>query len=116
MALLHTHTPPLAANVLELVGNTPILELTNFGTGPCRLFIKLENRNPGGSIKDRMAISMVEAAERSGALRRGGVIVEATAGNTGLGLAVVAAIIWAVAYGVLVRALPQYDEESMREV
>ena len=58
--------------------------------GPCRLFLKLENQNPGGSIKDRIALSMIEAAERDGSLRPGGVIVEATAGNTGLGLAQVA--------------------------
>lgn len=83
--------PPLAANILELAGNTPLLELTNFDTGLCRLFVKLENQNPGGSIKDRMAISMVEAAEQAGVLRPGSVIVEATAGNTGIGLALVAA-------------------------
>jgi cystathionine beta-synthase len=76
--------------VLSLIGNTPMVELKEFDTGPCRLFVKLENENPGGSIKDRMAVSMIEAAEASGALTRDGVIVEATAGNTGLGLALVA--------------------------
>lgn len=81
----------IQTSVLELIGNTPIVELTNFDIGPCRLFVKLENQNPGGSIKDRMAVAMVEAAERSGKLKPGGVIVEATAGNTGLGLALVAA-------------------------
>jgi cystathionine beta-synthase len=92
MPSLQQISPPrVAENILDLVGNTPVLELTNFDTGPCRLFVKLENQNPGGSIKDRMAISMVEAAERSGDLRPGGVIVEATAGNTGIGLALVAA-------------------------
>ena len=80
-----------AATVLDLIGNTPVVELKNFDTGVCRLFVKLENQNPGGSIKDRMAISMVDAAERSGELRPGGTIVEATAGNTGIGLALVAA-------------------------
>ena len=83
--------PPVAHNVLSLVGNTPLLELTTFDTGPCRLFVKLENQNPGGSIKDRMAVSMIDAAEKSGALKPGGIIVEATAGNTGIGLALVAA-------------------------
>ncbi len=68
-----------------------MVELKEFDTGLCRLFLKLEDRNPGGSIKDRMAVSMIEAAEASGQLRRGGTIVEATAGNTGLGLALVAA-------------------------
>ena len=81
----------IQTSVLELIGNTPIVELTNFDIGRCRLFVKLENQNPGGSIKDRMAVAMVEAAERSGKLKPGGVIVEATAGNTGLGLALVAA-------------------------
>ena len=60
-------------------------------TGPCRLFLKLESQNPGGSIKDRVALSMIESAERSGHLKKNALIVEATAGNTGLGLALVAA-------------------------
>ncbi len=78
-------------NILDLIGNTPMVELKGFDTGPCRLFLKLENENPGGSIKDRIAVSMIDAAERSGELKPGGTIVEATAGNTGLGLALVAA-------------------------
>jgi len=80
-----------ATSVLSMIGNTPMLELTQIDTGPCRLFVKLENQNPGGSIKDRIGLSMIEAAERAGHLRPGGTIVEATAGNTGLGLALVAA-------------------------
>lgn len=78
------------ANVLSTIGNTPMVETTRFDTGPCRLFLKLENQNPGGSIKDRPALSMVEAAERDGTIRPGGTLIEATAGNTGLGLALVA--------------------------
>ena len=74
-------------SALELIGNTPMLELTQFDTGPCRLFAKLENQNPGGSIKDRIGLSMIEAAERDGRLKPGGTLIEATAGNTGLGLA-----------------------------
>ena len=77
--------------ILSLIGNTPLVECTRFDTGHCRLFIKLENQNPTGSIKDRMALAMVEAAERNGHLKPGGTIIEATAGNTGLGLALVAA-------------------------
>ncbi len=77
-------------NVLEMIGNTPLVEVTRLDTGPCRLFLKLENQNPGGSIKDRIALSMIEAAERDGRLPPGGTLVEATAGNTGLGLALVA--------------------------
>lgn len=77
---------------LSLIGNTPMMELIGFDTGLCELYLKLESQNPGGSIKDRMAVAMVEAAERSGALRPGGTLVEATAGNTGIGLALAAAI------------------------
>ncbi|OKP03079.1 pyridoxal-phosphate dependent enzyme [Xenorhabdus eapokensis] len=79
-------------SVLELIGNTPLLELTHLDTGPCQLFIKLENQNPGGSIKDRVALSMIEQAEKQGWLKPGGTIIEATAGNTGIGLALVAAM------------------------
>ena len=79
-----------AKSLLDLIGNTPMLELTHFDTGRCRLFVKLENQNPAGSIKDRIGLSMIEAAERDGRLKPGGTIIEATAGNTGLGLALVA--------------------------
>jgi cystathionine beta-synthase len=79
------------SNILELVGKTPMLEVTNIDTGPCRLFLKLELMNPGGSIKDRIGISMIEEAEKRGDITPGDTIVEATAGNTGLGLALVAA-------------------------
>src|SRR5690349_160913 len=78
-------------NVLEMIGNTPLVEVQRLDVGPCRLFLKLENQNPGGSIKDRIALSMVEAAEREKKIERGSLLVEATAGNTGLGLALVAA-------------------------
>jgi cystathionine beta-synthase len=80
-----------AKNVLELIGDTPLVEVRRVATGRCRLFLKLENQNPGGSIKDRVALSMIEAAEREKRLPKNGLIVEATAGNTGLGLALVAA-------------------------
>ncbi|MEP7062889.1 MAG: cystathionine beta-synthase [Betaproteobacteria bacterium] len=76
--------------VLDLIGNTPLVEITRFDTGRCRLFLKLESQNPGGSIKDRIGLAMIEAAERDGRLQPGGTVVEATAGNTGLGLALVA--------------------------
>src|SRR5690349_16203986 len=84
------NAPPVHDDILQLIGNTPMLELRGFDTGPCRLFLKLETQNPGGSIKDRMALYMVKAAEESGALPPGGTIIEATAGNTGLGLGLVA--------------------------
>jgi len=82
---------PRVPAILGLIGNTPMVEISRIDSGPCRLFVKLENQNPTGSIKDRMALAMVEAAERDGNLPAGGTIVEATAGNTGLGLALVAA-------------------------
>src|SRR5438874_2660614 len=77
--------------ILSLIGDTPLVEITQFDTGPCQLVLKLENQNPTGSIKDRIALSMISTAERDGSLQPGGTIVEATAGNTGLGLALIAA-------------------------
>src|SRR5258705_1950550 len=78
-------------SVLDLIGNTPMLEAKRLDAGRCRLFLKLENQNPGGSIKDRIALSMIEAAESENRLLPNSLLVEATAGNTGLGLALVAA-------------------------
>ena len=82
------HTKP--PEILSLIGDTPLVEVTQFDTGPCRLFLKLKIKIPGGSIKDRIALSMIEAAEAEGKLEPGGTVIEATAGNTGLGLALVA--------------------------
>jgi cystathionine beta-synthase len=79
-------------NVLDLIGNTPLVEAARMDAGPCRLFLKLEHHNPGGSIKDRIARSMIEDAERQGKIKPGSLIVEATAGNTGLGLALVSVL------------------------
>ncbi|HMJ04967.1 MAG TPA: cystathionine beta-synthase [Chthoniobacterales bacterium] len=76
--------------ILSLIGDTPLVEVTRMDTGPCQLFLKLENQNPTGSIKDRVALAMIEAAEREGKLQPGGTVIEATAGNTGLGLALIA--------------------------
>jgi cystathionine beta-synthase len=78
-------------SILHNIGNTPLVELTRLDAGRCRLFVKLENQNPTGSIKDRIGLSMIEAAERDGDIKPGGTLIEATAGNTGLGLALVAA-------------------------
>jgi cystathionine beta-synthase len=80
-----------AHGALDLIGKTPLVEVTSLDTGPCRLFLKLESANPSGSIKDRPARAMIEAAEADGRLKPGGTIVEATAGNTGVGLALVGA-------------------------
>lgn len=86
------NAPSPADGALPLIGGTPMVRVRRLDTGPCELFLKLESANPGGSIKDRIGLSMIEAAERDGRLgpdRRH--LVEATAGNTGLGLALVAA-------------------------
>lgn len=80
----------VANNILETIGNTPMVELNNLDTGMSRLFIKLENQNPGGSIKDRVGLVMIEQAEAKGRIKPGDTIIEATAGNTGLGLALAA--------------------------
>src|SRR5437773_12288945 len=87
-----TTSPDKPPAILSLIGDTPLVEITRKDTGPCQLFVKLENQNPTGSIKDRVALTMIEAAEREGTLRAGGTVVEATAGNTGLGLAMVAGV------------------------
>jgi cystathionine beta-synthase len=76
--------------VLSLIGKTPLVKVRGLDTGPCELFLKLENQNPGGSIKDRIGLNMIEDAEKRGLLKPGFTIVEATAGNTGIGLALVA--------------------------
>ncbi|MFC6842188.1 pyridoxal-phosphate dependent enzyme [Xanthomonas theicola] len=78
------------SSVLDLIGNTPIVKASKLDAGVCELYLKLESANPGGSIKDRIGLSMIEAAERRGELAPGAVLVEGTAGNTGIGLALVA--------------------------
>ena len=91
---LHDPGPPMEVvdSLLDLVGDTPLVRLDRVGSDlACQLLGKLEMLNPGSSVKDRAAIWMIEAAEREGLLRRGGTIVEPTSGNTGVGLAIVAA-------------------------
>jgi len=80
-----------AGSILETIGNTPHIRLSRL-FGDAEVWVKSERANPGGSIKDRIALSMIEDAERSGALKPGGTIVEPTSGNTGIGLAMVAAV------------------------
>jgi len=77
-------------SVLELIGRTPMVRARRLDTGVCELFLKLESANPGGSVKDRIGLSMIEGAERAGKIKPGATLVEGTAGNTGLGLALVA--------------------------
>jgi len=81
-----------AKNVLETIGNTPHIRINRLFGQTHQVWIKSERTNPGGSIKDRIALAMVEAAEKSGALKPGGTIIEPTSGNTGVGLAMVAAV------------------------
>lgn len=82
----------IAESVLDLIGDTPLVRLRRIGEGlACPVVAKLETVNPGGSVKDRPALAMIDAAERDGLLRPGGTIVEPTSGNTGVGLAIVAA-------------------------
>src|SRR5918992_4118428 len=81
-----------AANILETIGNTPHVRVNRLFGDRAEVWIKQERANPGGSIKDRIGLSMVEDAESSGKLKPGGVIVEPTSGNTGIGLAMVAAV------------------------
>src|ERR1700704_6742575 len=99
--------------ILSLIGDTPLVEITRMDTGPCQLFVKLENQNPTGSIKDRVALAMVEAAERDGKLEPGGTIIEATAGNTGLGLALIAG---AKGYRVVLVIPDKMSEEKIAHV
>lgn len=81
-----------ANNILETIGNTPHLRINRLFGNKQEVWIKLERSNPGGSIKDRIALSMIEDAERKGLLKEGSVIIEPTSGNTGIGLAMVAAV------------------------
>jgi cystathionine beta-synthase len=99
--------------ILSLIGDTPLVEVTRLDTGPCHLFLKLESENPTGSIKDRVALAMVEAAERDGNLGSGGTIIEATAGNTGLGLALVAA---AKGYRIILVIPDKMSQEKIAHV
>src|SRR6201990_1158223 len=116
--MLETPTVPQTSSkgppqILSLIGDTPLVEITQLDTGPCQLFLKLENQNPGGSIKDRIALAMIEAAEDEGKLRPGGTVVEATAGNTGLGLALVAG---AKGYRVLLVIPDKMSQEKISHV
>ncbi|MGY4517271.1 pyridoxal-phosphate dependent enzyme [Lysobacter sp. HA18] len=81
---------PVHQSVLELIGATPVIKAQRLDTGVCELYLKLESQNPGGSIKDRIGLAMIEAAEKRGDIKPGDTLVEGTAGNTGIGLALVA--------------------------
>jgi cysteine synthase len=83
---------PIADSILELIGETPMVRLRRIAAGLAEVVVKLESHNPAGSVKDRACIAMIEAAERDGRLKPGDTIVEPTSGNTGIGLALVAAV------------------------
>jgi cysteine synthase A len=87
-----TTASPHETSVAAAIGNTPLVELSRFGQGTARILAKLEWFNPGGSVKDRVALAMLDDAERRGLLRPGGTIVEPTSGNTGVALAMLAAV------------------------
>ena len=80
-------------NILETIGSTPIVKLNSIGSElDCNLYVKLEMFNPGGSVKDRIAFEMIDCAEKSGRIKPGDTLIEATSGNTGIGLALGAAV------------------------
>ncbi len=80
----------IASSILDLIGNTPIVDISELSPNPkASIFIKLEGQNPGGSIKDRVALSMIETAEREGLLTRGSTLIEPSSGNTGIGMALI---------------------------
>ena len=82
----------IANNILEKIGGTPLVRINKLNSGAAEVVVKVEYFNPGGSVKDRIAFAMIEAAEQSGALKPGALIIEPTSGNTGIGLAFVAAV------------------------
>ena len=78
-------------NILSTIGNTPVVKLNKIGPKHVNLYVKIESFNPGGSVKDRLALSVIESAEKTGELKPGQTVIEATSGNTGIGLAIVCA-------------------------
>lgn len=82
----------IAGSIIELIGNTPMVKINRINKGKAEIVVKLESFNPGSSVKDRIGLAMIEAAEKSGQLKPGDLIIEPTSGNTGIGLALVAAV------------------------
>lgn len=78
-------------SILDTIGNTPVIKINNLSTNDCRIYVKAEYFNPASSVKDRLAVNIIEEAEREGHLSKGQTVVEATSGNTGIGLAMVCA-------------------------
>lgn len=103
----------MVSSVLDLIGNTPLVRVSSFDTGCCSLFLKLECQNPSGSIKDRIALSMIEDAEERGVIKPGATLIEATAGNTGLALALVATL---KGYRLILVIPDKMSQEKIRQV
>ena len=100
-------------NILEMVGNTPVLKINNIDTGKCDLYVKMESLNPFGSIKDRVGLKMVQDAENQGLIKEGFTIIESTAGNTGLGLALAAKL---KGYKLILVIPDKMSEEKIRHL
>ena len=100
-------------NVLEMVGNTPVLKINNIDTGKCDLYVKMESLNPFGSIKDRVGLKMIQDAENQGLIKEGYTIIESTAGNTGLGLALAAKL---KGYKLILVIPDKMSEEKIRHL
>ena len=100
-------------NVLEMVGNTPVLKINNIDTGKCDLYVKMESLNPFGSIKDRVGLKMIQDAESQGLIKEGSTIIESTAGNTGLGLALAAKL---KGYKLILVIPDKMSEEKIRHL
>jgi cysteine synthase A len=112
MAAIINETTPVVENILELIGNTPLVHLARFAPPDgADIYAKLEYFNPGGSVKDRAALGMILDAERRGILRKGSTIIEPTAGNTGIGLALVGV---ARGYRVILCVPEGYSREKMK--
>ncbi len=99
------------ANILETVGNTPVVRINRLAPAHVNLFVKIEAFNPLGSVKDRLALGVIEEAEKSGALKPGQTVIEATSGNTGIGLAMVCA---AKGYPLVVTMAEPFSVERRR--
>jgi len=107
----YTNNPNIFGSILDTVGNTPIVKLNNIAPSHVEIFVKIESFNPMGSVKDRLALAVIEDAEKSGALKPGQTVIEATSGNTGIGLALVCA---AKGYPLVVTMAESFSVERRR--
>lgn len=101
------------SNLIELIGNTPLVEIKNIDTGPCQLFVKMESLLPGGSLKDRTALYLITEAEKAGLIKPGDTLVEATSGNTAIGLSLISAI---RGYKLLIVMTNKVSQEKINQI